>query len=239
MNHAQKYLAQANRQIAELAVQVARQRVIVKRALDDGQGSEMAESLLDALERSLRIFEEHRIFLLSSQRIIQRPAAEWWAWKRHDKDKSYFPLIARAIFITRPTYAGCAPEAQAIFCRRRRQASRPPPAAKIRPGQASTGDGASRECRPKKFGGVQETKQVNTHLRAVVSQEDERNRSIPAVRPKGHSAKAPEWPLGWQGTSSRQVGLSVRIPPGKQNLDFAHVREHDPDLLARGLDFDG
>jgi NAD-dependent oxidoreductase involved in siderophore biosynthesis len=76
MNHAQKYLAQANRQIAELAVQVARQRVIVKRALDDGQGSEMAESLLDALERSLRIFEEHRIFLLSSQRIIQRPAAE-------------------------------------------------------------------------------------------------------------------------------------------------------------------
>jgi hypothetical protein len=29
-----------------------------------------------------------------------------------------------------------------------------------------------------------------------VSQEDERNRSIPAVRPKGHSAKAPEWPLG-------------------------------------------
>jgi hypothetical protein len=36
--------------------------------------------------------------------------------------------------------------------------------------QASTGYGASRECRPKKFGGVQETKQVNTHLRAVVSQ---------------------------------------------------------------------
>jgi hypothetical protein len=74
MNHAQKYLAQANRQIAELAVQVA--RVIVKRALDDGQGLEMAESLLDALERSLRIFEKHRIFLLSSQRIIQRPATE-------------------------------------------------------------------------------------------------------------------------------------------------------------------
>jgi hypothetical protein len=65
MNHAQKYLAQANRQIAELAIQVARQRAIVKHALDTGQRSEMAESLLDALEGSLRIFEKHRIFLLS------------------------------------------------------------------------------------------------------------------------------------------------------------------------------
>ena len=69
MNHAQKYLAQANRHIAELAVQIAHQRAIVKNALDTGQGSEMAESLLDALEASLRIFEKHRIFLLSLQRI--------------------------------------------------------------------------------------------------------------------------------------------------------------------------
>src|SRR5262249_34866061 len=65
MNHAQKYLAQANRHIAELAVQIASQRVIVKHALDTGQRSEMAESLLDALEGSLRIFEKHRIFLLN------------------------------------------------------------------------------------------------------------------------------------------------------------------------------
>jgi hypothetical protein len=64
MNHAQKHLAQANRHIAELAVQIARQRVIVARALDTGQHSEIAESLLDALEGSLRIFEKHRIFLL-------------------------------------------------------------------------------------------------------------------------------------------------------------------------------
>ena len=65
MNHAQKYLVQANQQIAELTVQAARQRVIVKDALDAGQRPEMAESLLDALEGSLRIFEKHRIFLLS------------------------------------------------------------------------------------------------------------------------------------------------------------------------------
>jgi len=75
MNHAQKYLVQANRQIAELVVQIARQRVIVRQALDTGQGSEMAESLLDALEGSLRIFEKHRIFLLRLQQIMQRPAA--------------------------------------------------------------------------------------------------------------------------------------------------------------------
>jgi hypothetical protein len=58
------HLALANRHIAELTVQVARQRVIVKYALDTGQRSEMAESLLDALEGSLRLFEKHRIFLL-------------------------------------------------------------------------------------------------------------------------------------------------------------------------------
>jgi len=60
MNHAQKYLAQANRRhIAELTVQIVRQRVIVKHPLDTGQRSEMTESLLDALEGSLRIFEKH------------------------------------------------------------------------------------------------------------------------------------------------------------------------------------
>jgi hypothetical protein len=52
------HLAQVNRHIAELAVQVVRQRAIVKYARDTGQRSEMARSLLDALEGSLRIFEK-------------------------------------------------------------------------------------------------------------------------------------------------------------------------------------
>ena len=65
MSRAQEHLAQANGHIAELKVQIVRQRAIVKYALDTGQRSEMAESLLDALEGSLRIFERHRIFLLS------------------------------------------------------------------------------------------------------------------------------------------------------------------------------
>ena len=61
------HIALANRHIAELTVQIARQRVIVKHALDTGEHLEMAESLLDALEGSLSIFERHRIFLLSRQ----------------------------------------------------------------------------------------------------------------------------------------------------------------------------
>jgi hypothetical protein len=65
MNNAQKYLAQAVRQIAELTVQIAHQRAAVKHALDTGQSSDMAQSLLDALEGSLRIFEKHRIFVLN------------------------------------------------------------------------------------------------------------------------------------------------------------------------------
>jgi hypothetical protein len=62
MSRAQEHLAQANGHIAELKVQIVRQRVIVKYALDTGQPSEMAESLLDALEGSLRLFEKHRNF---------------------------------------------------------------------------------------------------------------------------------------------------------------------------------
>jgi hypothetical protein len=81
------HLAQANRHIADLAVQIVRQREIVKHALDTGRRSEMAESLLDALEGSLRIFEKHRIFLLScgvnrpSTRIIQHPDPASRVWR--------------------------------------------------------------------------------------------------------------------------------------------------------------
>jgi hypothetical protein len=73
MNHVQKYLAQANRHIAELNIQIVRQRVIIRGALDTGQRFEMAESLLDALEKSLRIFEKHRELILSQ---LLRQASE-------------------------------------------------------------------------------------------------------------------------------------------------------------------
>jgi hypothetical protein len=70
MNRAQEHLAQANGHIAELTVQIVRQHVIVKYALDTGQRSEIVESLLDALEGSLRIFEKHRELILAQ---LQRP----------------------------------------------------------------------------------------------------------------------------------------------------------------------
>ena len=73
MNYAQEYLAQANRHIAELMVQIVRQRVIVKYTLDTGQRSAMAESLLDALERGLRIFEKHRELIFAQ---LQRQPSE-------------------------------------------------------------------------------------------------------------------------------------------------------------------
>jgi hypothetical protein len=69
----QKHLAEANRHIAELTVQIIRQRVIVKDALDTGQQSEMAESLLYALEESLAAFEKHRELVLDQ--LKRRPSA--------------------------------------------------------------------------------------------------------------------------------------------------------------------
>src|SRR5438105_5052824 len=93
MNHAQKYLAQANRHIAELNVQIARQRAIVTHALDTGQRSEIAESLLDALEGSLRIFEKNRIFLLScspaNNGIFWAPFASSRAMRRFPRSDKY------------------------------------------------------------------------------------------------------------------------------------------------------
>ena len=71
-SHAQKYLAQANRHFAELYVQIVRQRVIIKDALDRGQRSEMTESLLNALEGSLRIFEKHRELILGQ--LLRQPS---------------------------------------------------------------------------------------------------------------------------------------------------------------------
>jgi hypothetical protein len=68
----QKHLAQANGHIAELKVQIVRQRVIVKYALDTGQPSEMAESMLNALEESLGAFEKHRELILDQ--LKRRPS---------------------------------------------------------------------------------------------------------------------------------------------------------------------
>ena len=63
-----RHLAQADRHIVDLEAHIDRQRVILKHALDMGQPSELAESLLQALEESLGIFEKHRKLILERMR---------------------------------------------------------------------------------------------------------------------------------------------------------------------------
>ncbi len=67
------HLAQANRYIAELRADIARERVIIEHTLDAGYPSAVAESMLHALEAesmlhaleaALRIFEKHRGLIL-------------------------------------------------------------------------------------------------------------------------------------------------------------------------------
>jgi hypothetical protein len=58
------HLAQANRSIADLKADIARERVILEHALDVGHPLEVAESMLHALEAALRIFEKHRQLVL-------------------------------------------------------------------------------------------------------------------------------------------------------------------------------
>jgi len=74
MNRAreQEHLDQAYRHIAELKGHILRQRVILKHALDTGQPSEMAESMLHALEESLGAFEKHRELVLDQ--LKRRPS---------------------------------------------------------------------------------------------------------------------------------------------------------------------
>jgi hypothetical protein len=68
----QEHLAQAYRHIAELRAHIVRQRVLLKDALDTGQPSELAESMLHALEGSLRIFEKHRQLIL--EQLLDHPS---------------------------------------------------------------------------------------------------------------------------------------------------------------------
>jgi len=67
------HLAQANRCIAEMRADITRERVFLEHALDAGYPSEVAESMLHALEGALRIFEKHRQLVLDQ---LKRPPSE-------------------------------------------------------------------------------------------------------------------------------------------------------------------
>jgi hypothetical protein len=66
------HLAQANRYIAEMRADIARERVIVEHALDASYPTEVAESMLQALEGAPRIFEKHRELVLDQ--LKRRPS---------------------------------------------------------------------------------------------------------------------------------------------------------------------
>src|SRR6516165_6339452 len=68
MNHAQKYLAQANRHIAELTVQIARQRVVVKHALDTDQPATLVNSGDPRIHPYIRRF---RVLLKSRNQLAR------------------------------------------------------------------------------------------------------------------------------------------------------------------------
>src|SRR5215471_2470810 len=90
------HLAQANGHIAELTVQITRQRVIVKYALDTGQPSELSESLLHALEESLGAFKKHRELVLADdakRRATQ--ATEPSIKSAYEKVAEHWMLLAR------------------------------------------------------------------------------------------------------------------------------------------------
>ena len=67
------HLDRANRYIAELRADIARERVVIEHALDAGYPSEVAESMLHTLEGALRIFEKHRQLVLDQ---LKRPPSE-------------------------------------------------------------------------------------------------------------------------------------------------------------------
>ena len=67
------HLDRANRYIAELRADIAREHVVIEHALDAGYPSAVAESMLHALEGALRIFEKHRQLVLDQ---LKRPPSE-------------------------------------------------------------------------------------------------------------------------------------------------------------------
>ena len=64
-----KHLAQANRHIAEVKRHIAFQQSRVAKLKLTNQPSEMAVSLLETFEESLRVFERHRQLILA---MLQR-----------------------------------------------------------------------------------------------------------------------------------------------------------------------
>jgi hypothetical protein len=67
-----KHLVETDRHIAECKEYIAKQRDLIKRAIEQGRSTEVAETLLEALEASLREFERRRRLLLNQLKERER-----------------------------------------------------------------------------------------------------------------------------------------------------------------------
>jgi len=60
-----RHLVQADRHIAECQRQIARQKELIRQIAQRDQSTLWAEDMLDALQASLRAFENHRAFIVA------------------------------------------------------------------------------------------------------------------------------------------------------------------------------
>jgi hypothetical protein len=67
-----KHLVETDRHIAECEAYIAKQRDLIKRAIEQGRSTEVAETLLEALEESLSAFERRRRLLLDRLKERER-----------------------------------------------------------------------------------------------------------------------------------------------------------------------
>jgi len=67
-----KHLVKLDRHIAECKEYIAKQRDRIKRAIEQGRSTEVAETTLEALNESLRAFERRRRLLLDQLKERER-----------------------------------------------------------------------------------------------------------------------------------------------------------------------
>jgi hypothetical protein len=65
-----QHLAQAERHVAQFQARVARQKQIVDELAQAGHDTECAASMLRALEKCLRAFEEHLAMISGQQQTV-------------------------------------------------------------------------------------------------------------------------------------------------------------------------
>jgi hypothetical protein len=65
------HLAEADRHIAECKAHIAHQRAVIERAIRAGHPTDVAESVLDSLEESLRAFERTRRLIIERLKEIK------------------------------------------------------------------------------------------------------------------------------------------------------------------------